>query len=179
MKTQIKWAAIICMIFCLGINKIFAQLKINSQSTVSSFAYGDMLANRSGDGSLVKSRVSQPALITFSRTYGDASNVKWYRVGKFYGVNFISKEKAYKCLYNVKGHHMYSIMYGAEKDMPRDLRKQVKREYFDYAITSAAEVFEDGRHVWLVNMDDAKKALTVGVENNELQELSSYVKNNE
>ena len=154
----------------------FGQTNFKKPSTATRFEYGDKLANTSGDASLATSRVSERALIAFSKSFPGATNAKWSRIGNKYAVDFTKDEKKNKSLYNVKGSLIYSLCYGSEKDLPKDIRKIVKREYVDYNITQAVEAHEDNRNVWIINLNDDDSYITVAVENGSLDELSHFKK---
>src|SRR5664279_4039797 len=123
MKAQIKYFVITGLALSLYAGQAFSQFSDKRQAKVSSFAYGDKLSNPNGDGSIAESRVSQAALISFSKSFQDASQVKWFRVKIMYEVDFVKNENQYKCLYNVKGRLIYSVLYGSEKDLPRAVKR--------------------------------------------------------
>lgn len=176
MKTKFNYLLIACLATTLCIGNTFGQPGFKKSSTAARFEYGENSANPAVDGSLAESSLSEKALISFSKSFPDANNAKWNRVGKKYVVDFIKNEKQHKCLYNVKGNLIYSLSYGSEKDLPRDVRRDVKREYIDYNITQAVETHEDNRHVWIINLDDSNSFISVAVENGSIEELSHYTK---
>ncbi len=176
MKTKINYLLIACIITMVCISNSFGQAGVRKSTTAARFEYGDKLSNPPGDGSLAESRVSGRALTAFSKSCPDAINAKWERVGNFYAVDFTKSEKKYKSLYNVKGNLIYSLFYGSENDLPRDIRKDVKREYIDYNITQAVNVNEDNRHVWLIKLDDENNLVTVAVEDGYIGELNRFTK---
>lgn len=176
MKTKFNYLLIACLATTLCIGNTFGQAGFKKSSTAARFEYGDKLSNPTGEGSLSESSESRKALSAFSKSFPDANNATWSRVGKKYVVDFIKNEKQHKCLYNAKGNLIYSLSYGSEKDLPRDIRRDVKREYIDYNITQAVETHEDNRHVWIINLDDANSFISVAVENGSIEELSHYKK---
>ncbi len=176
MKTQFNYLLIACLATTLCISNTFGQPGVKKSITAARFEYGDKLGNPARDGSFTESRISERVLTSFSNSFPEATNTKWYGVGKMYGVDFIKNEKQHKCLYNLKGHLIYSLSYGSEKDLPRDIRREVKREYIDYNITQAVEAHEDNRNVWIINLEDDDNFISVGVEDGSIEELSHYKK---
>ena len=81
-----------------------------------------------------------------------------------------------KALFQKNGYLIYHIVYGKETNMPDDIRKIVKTNYLDYNITSAINVKESGRNIWVVNVEDNKKFILVRVEDGELEEVGNYNK---
>lgn len=131
MKTPVNILLMFCLLMILTSGQSFGQNGFKANSTKSIFLYGDSLANPSGDGSLVESRVSQPALMAFAKSFRNSTNAKWYRLNQYYLVHFTKNENENKALYDVKGNLKYSVLYGGEKDLPRDIRRMVKREYVE------------------------------------------------
>lgn len=175
MKTKLNYLLIAFVATTLCIGNSFGQSNRKS-GVVTSFEYGDKLANTKNDGSLAESRVSKRTLNAFSNSFPNANDAKWNNVGKKYSVDFIKTGKQYKCLYDAKGNLIYSLFYGSEKDLPSDVRRIVKREYIDYEITQAVEANEDNRHVWIINLNGDKNFVSVAVEDGSLGELSNFKK---
>ena len=140
--------------------------------TSSSFAYGDKLANLVRDGSLVEARVSQMALIAFKNSYPNVTNSKWYRVRRNYLVSFRANKYLSRALYDVKGILISSFFYGAESDLPPDVKNLVKTNYPNYDIFLTTKIYQEGRNAWVINLDNRKFMVCVSVQGDFLQELS-------
>jgi len=78
--------------------------------------------------------------------------------------------------YNKKGRLLYTIDYYGEKGLPVAVRTTVKSEYYDYSIISVEEVKVQGRHIYLVDMEDAATIKTVRVEDGEMELVRSLVR---
>ena len=78
--------------------------------------------------------------------------------------------------YNKKGRLLYTIDYYGEKGLPVAVRAVVKSEYYDFSIVSVEEVKLDGRHIYLVDMQDATAIKTVRVEDGEMSVVTSLVR---
>ncbi len=176
MKTTFNYLLIACVAITLSVGNIFGQAPLTKSSTAARFDYGDKSSNSSNNVSLAVPTASEKALNAFSKSFPDATDARWSRVEKRFVVDFIKDKKSHKNLYTAKGNLIYSLCYGSEKDLPRDIRKIVKREYIDYNITQAVEANEDSRNVWLINLDDDNNFITVAVENGSIGELSRFTK---
>ncbi len=178
MKTPFNYFLIICLASTFFISNTFGQVAVSKSRSASSFKFGDMLANPVNDGSLVEARVSQPALNAFANSFQDVTNTKWFRVEDMYMVQFMKNENQHKALYDVKGNLIYTICYGSEKDLPRDVRRLVRKEYvgFEYNILQAIGVNEDNRNIWVINLSDDKSLITARVENGYIEEVKNYRK---
>lgn len=112
----------------------------------------------------------------FQKIFANAENVSWYTIDKNFLAKFFIDGLEKRALFNPKGKLIYEMSYGKEKHLPADIRKNVKRSYVEYAITSATLVEESNRSIWVINLEDEFGYAIVRVENNELEEVKKYLK---
>lgn len=120
--------------------------------------------------------VSKKVSEIFKKSFPDAENAKWSRLNKDFLVEFITADLNNRVLFHKNGAIVYHIKYGGEKNLPSEVRKLVKSNYYDYNIVKAINVLEDRRDIWIVNMEDNKKFVIARVEEGELEEVSSLNK---
>jgi hypothetical protein len=113
---------------------------------------------------------------SFQQTFPDAENTQWYKVSRNYLAEFITKDQKNNALFKKSGTLIYHIAYGHENDLPEDVRTTVKSKYFDYNITSAINVHQDERNIWVINVESDKKFIQVRVEEGEMEEVGNYTK---
>jgi hypothetical protein len=80
-------------------------------------------------------------------------------------------------LFSGRGTLIYTITYGSEKDLPADLRRAVKSEYYDYTMTITIELKQDNRDIWYVELDTPKDHITVRLEDGGMEEVNQFQKN--
>jgi hypothetical protein len=112
----------------------------------------------------------------FGKSFKSATNVNWSKVDKNFQASFTVDGKETKALYNKKGRLVYTISYGSEKDLSSENRKMVKGAYVDYTITSAIEIKEDNRTIWVIKLEDITSLVFVRLENGTLEETKYYQK---
>ena len=112
----------------------------------------------------------------FNKQFAGATDARWYDQDKKFLVRFYMNDQKHQSLFNKKGLLIYDISYGTEKNLPTDVRKQIKSIYFDYSITLVYKVEEDNRTIWVVNMEDNKTLITVKVEGDEMEEVTNLQK---
>lgn len=112
----------------------------------------------------------------FSKLYKDATNARWFPIEKKFLVKFIMKDQDNTALFTKGGNLVYHISYGAEKNLPKEVRHIIKSSYYDQKINHVYNVEQDNRSIWVVSLDDAKELIMVRVENNELEETQRYAK---
>jgi hypothetical protein len=113
---------------------------------------------------------------SFERTFPDALDAQWFRMSKKYLVRFMMTDQQNSTLIKKNGQIVYHIAYGYEKDLPTDVRMIVRTHYPDFSITTAISIEEQGRKIWVVNLQDKKKLILVRIEEGELEEVSNYNK---
>ena len=123
-----------------------------------------------------KVNVNTKVLVAFKKSFDKVTNPTWSGVGKDFLVRFTINGKERSALFTKKGALVYSIVYGAENDLPAESRRLVKGAYVDYTITSATEVKEDNRTIWVIKLEDASNLVFVRVENGEMEETAHYQK---
>ena len=158
---QVLRSALIFIFSILFANNLFAQVvlpEVTVTSTTSSAA--------------INEKVSK----SFAKSFKETSNSKWFEINKRYLVKFISNDLKNQALFTKNGTLIYHIVYGYEKNLPANTKSLVKSKYFDYTITSAINVKQDQRDIWVVNLEDDKKYVIVRVEENEMQEIQNFNK---
>jgi hypothetical protein len=134
----------------------------------------DLISNDASTAASVS--VNEKVSRSFSNYFGNAAEQNWSMVGRDFLNRFHANGVLTNALFDKRGSLIYTITYGAEKDLPNGIRKIVKREYFDYLITMAIHVKENSRTIWVVQMEDEKTHLTVRIENGEMEEVRQFNK---
>jgi hypothetical protein len=107
----------------------------------------------------------------FREYFGNAENPTWYMTNKNFLIKFMTDDNINRALFTKRGDLIYHISYGYEKNLPEDIRRQVKSTYYDYDITRAIKVTEADRVIWVVNLEDAKNLILVRLEEGEMEEV--------
>ena len=115
---------------------------------------------------------------SFISYFEETAENNWSMVGKDFLNRFHFNGVLINALFDKQGRLIYTISYGTEKNLPADVRKTVKSEYYDYAITMAIEVKESNRDIWVVKLDNTNEQITVRVEDNEMERVQQFQKLN-
>jgi hypothetical protein len=113
---------------------------------------------------------------SFQGYFKDAQDLRWYKIDRDYLAKFIMEDQEQSALFNKRGNLVYHITYGTEKNLPDDIRRQVKSVYYDYTISKALSIREADRVIWVLNLEDAKSMLVVRIEEGEMEEAKHYKK---
>ena len=112
----------------------------------------------------------------FEKKFATAENVQWEKHQKNFLAKFSVGDQDKRVLFNPRGIVIYEISYGKESHLPTRIRKDVKRNYVEFLITSATLVNEANRSIWVINLEDDQYYVIVRVENDEIEEVKKYIK---
>lgn len=111
---------------------------------------------------------------TFMESFAGISDQSWSMAGKNFHCHFYINGIPSDALFTKNGSTVYFVMHGNEKDMPSDIRKIVKSEYFDYTIIKAIEVKQNHEDIWIVKMKENLDHVTVRVEDGEMEVVEKF-----
>jgi hypothetical protein len=170
MKTQIILRISGCLLSILITGSSFAQI-VSSSYKQTDYEKLSPVTVTSPDFKTIEHIKTE-----FNKQFTGATDDRWYDLDKKFLVRFYMNDQKHQSLFNKKGLLIYDISFGTEKNLPTDVRKQVKSIYFDYSITLVFKVEEDKRTIWVVNMEDNKTLITVRVEDGEMEEVKNLQK---
>ncbi len=174
MKTKII-LVIISWMLLLSINHSFSQVAFNKPGKGYTHLNADAVTDTNAFN--LKSFASNIKVQrSFISHFGEAVENNWSMVGNNFFVRFHSNGLPTIALFAKNGYLFYSIMYGSEKDLPADVRKTVKSEFYDYTITLTMEVKENGRDVWIVELDNPREIITVSLEDGDMEKIQQIQK---
>ena len=182
MKTNIICNVIGCLLLLLTTNNSFTQVTANRKEFSKAYAVTvDPKSNfTNSDNTPVNKSlaINNKVQKSFAHYFAAATGQFWSKVGSAFHTSFYVNGAHNCALFDKSGHLLYAIKYGKEKDLPADVRKIIKSEYYDYDITAAIEVKADERNIWVVNMKDDTTYLTVRVEDGEMEKVQEFTKSN-
>ncbi|MEP7142794.1 MAG: hypothetical protein ABI707_07985 [Ferruginibacter sp.] len=123
--------------------------------------------------------VSPKALKDFSKAYKNVTAESWEKTGEGFAAKFTSNGVQSMIYYNNKGAWTGSLKNYHEEKMPTDVRKIVKREYYDYTITFVQEVLttdSDSIPTYIIHLEDKDSIKLVRVHDGEMDVWKDYKK---
>lgn len=121
--------------------------------------------------------VSTKALKTFNRSFAGAADAQWYALDKSYVAYFTWNDKPSHAVLQKNGYLVYSLSYGPEKILPREMRRWIKANYVDYTLTGVTEAHTEDETAWFVHIADEENTKLIRVsDNRRLDELASFSK---
>lgn len=126
-------------------------------------------------GSNSKKTITEKVAKSFDHLFKETSDVKWTEVDKRFVVKFIMDDQRNQAVFTPNGVLVYHLIYGFEKNLPKNVRAQIKSQYFDYTITSAIHIRQGERSIWLTSLVDNQRLISVQVEDGEMKEIANYI----
>ena len=154
----------------------FSQLTI-SRRELTKNAFPKTQNSNSGDVFTNASiAVNDKVQKSFNKYFVGATKQNWSMIAKDFHSTFYVNGVFNQALLGRKGNLIYTISYGTEKEMPSEVRKIVKSEYYDYTITVAIEIKDNKRDIWIINMTNDNSYLIVKVEDGEMDRINQFKK---
>jgi hypothetical protein len=98
--------------------------------------------------------VNTKAMKDFQGRFNEAANTRWYADGNGLETTFTKDGYTDRVFYDKKGHWRYSLIFYNENKLPRDIRTEVRSNYFDMAITLVEEVETPDGKAYFVHLED-------------------------
>ena len=126
-----------------------------------------------GASKLTAAEVSPKALKSFNKSFKNTTPT-WYAVNKNYLATFNMNGRNTRALLAKNGYVIYSISYGQESSLPKDVRRTLKSNYIDHRIGSVSEVKAGEHQAWVVNLQDDNELVVARVLEGSLDELQHF-----
>jgi hypothetical protein len=170
-KTKIIVVFTACMLL-LNTNQSISQLALNKQHDT----YSPSLFTNTSIAALNLNTVAASIKVerSFISYFGEAAENNWSMAGKYFLNCFNVNGLLTYAWFTKNGKLVNVTTYGTEKDLPADVRKIVKSEYYDYKIAVTIQVKENNRNIWVVQLDNASEYITVRVEDGEMERVYQF-----
>jgi hypothetical protein len=122
----------------------------------------------SGNSSTV--RISDKLNKAFKKLFSGAYNFSWQQLHDKYGVRFFQDGLENRAVFAKNGELVYQLTYASEMQLPFDVRKLVKSNYYDYKIALVNIVNQDDRIVYFINLENEKELISVKVDDMVMEE---------
>ena len=121
--------------------------------------------------------VSPKAVNNFHKTFKNASDERWFALADAIRVKFAVDGIPYVADYDKKGNWLHTIRTYFEKDMPADVRQQVKTTYFDYSIICVKEItLPHNDRTYVVYLEGVSDYINLRIANGDIDERQRYKK---
>ena len=118
----------------------------------------------------VKARVMN----AFTQLFNSPQDVQWNLSDNHYLATFKNDGQVCRALFDAHGGFLYSMKYGTQDNLPRDIYRMIKSTYIDFAITLVTEVNTPEQQAWIVNLQDKNELVIAHVVDEQLEELHRY-----
>ncbi len=123
------------------------------------------------------STVNTRAMKDFKRSFKSGSDEKWYRsIEGGFLVRFVLNGIKNRADYDKKGNWIATTRYYTEKELPKDVRAQVKSVYYDFSISTVEEITFPEHLVYIIHMQDDTKWMNVRICDGEMDIMQEFFK---
>jgi hypothetical protein len=107
---------------------------------------------------------------------GEQKNEKWYKMPQGYMAEYTDGPVKAKYVYDQRGIWRYSLLTYTEWQLPEEIRKLVRSNYYDFTIGWVKQVNEDETLVYVVHIEDEKSWKDLAVQDGEIRVLKEFRK---
>ena len=123
------------------------------------------------------SGINARALKDFKKSYKFSTEERWFKTDEGgilvkFSLNGIKN----RADYDKKGNWIATTRYYTEKELPKDVRAQVKSVYYDFSITTVEEISFPEHLVYIIHMQDDTKWMNVRICDGEMDIMKEYLK---
>jgi hypothetical protein len=110
-------------------------------------------------------KVSEKALKAFNATFKDAANVVWTDAENIYTVKFSQQGINTLVKYDEEGNFISSRRYYSGDQLPVDIQCTLKKKFSDKTVFGVTEYTLGDEVNYFIKLEDAKKWMTVKIDN--------------
>ena len=152
-----------------------AKLKAQPLSEKIISLYKQLNLTRDSDF-IFRNDINTKAVRNFIRDYENVTGAIWFKSANgLFVVYFTNENIQYWIYYNKKGDFEFMLRHYSEEKLPRDVRHQVRSNYYDFNIYHVSEIRYYGKTEFFVRMEDKtcwKKIKVVDDEMEVVEEIS-------
>jgi len=120
--------------------------------------------------------VNAKAVRDFKKIFKDAVDEKWYEIPNAFLAEYVCNDKKNVVVYNRKGKWEFTISYYDGKNLPEDVRGDVKRVYYDYNINRVEEIHLDDKTIYVVHIENETTLKNVRFCDGEMEVIEDFNK---
>jgi hypothetical protein len=122
--------------------------------------------------------INSRAARDFVRQYKNVSDAEWFKLKDGFVVHFTNDGIKSRAFYTKQGHYEGLIRSYFEDKLPREIRRLVRRAYYDFSIRHIYEFSFEGMIAYLVKMEDKTSWKTIRIVDGKMDVMNEYQKLN-
>jgi hypothetical protein len=128
-------------------------------------------------GGMTVSELTSKTVRNFWQLFGDSKNENWFHLENGSLAEFENKGIHYRAFFDRKGNWIYTVKQYTEKELPKDVRAEVRSTYYDYVIGHVMEVNQAQLVVYLIHIENEHERKTIRVAaDGEMEVAEEFVK---
>lgn len=122
------------------------------------------------------SAVNEKVLKSFTETFTEAKQVKWYEADNNYSVRFYQADVRYIVYYDKRGNITGSMKFYEPGKLPVSVLANMQRNYPDMKAYTVTEIMAAGDTAYFVKMEDKKHWYTIRFNNYDENDVYEMIK---
>ena len=111
-----------------------------------------------------------------TKSFGKAENVRWYKAEDGTMAFFTLDGIKTRTDYDKKGNWLHTIRTYGERDLPNNIRAQVKTVYYDFAISCINEINNGTKLIYMILIEDDKSFKNLIIQDGGMQIAAEFLK---
>jgi hypothetical protein len=124
----------------------------------------------------IKMDIKTSAIRNFRKQFPEVRGEAWSKTNYGYLVGFTTNKVQTSVFLSQNGTCLGSIRSYTEKELPAEVRHQVKSTYYDFSIFTVAEVTSAGQTAYLITLEDKTSWKVIRIADGEMRIWKEYQK---
>lgn len=126
--------------------------------------------NRDFSSNVRLNDINTQAFRHFKKNYPTISNEYWYKTDAGFVVKFTDNSNILsQVFYDYRGVFMYGVRYFEEKDLAREIKARIHKEFPDYQIDVISEINSDVNSIFLMSIKNKLSVKNIMLTDTELK----------
>jgi hypothetical protein len=160
MKNLSAFCKVLCLVICLA----FLVNPVQSQEYARDFS-----------SSVRMNEINPQAFRHFKKNYPEVSNEYWYKSSTGFVVKYIDKNIVSQAFYDHRGAFVYGIKYCEEKDLDKEMKLRINKEFPGYIIDVASEVVSNENIIYLLSLKNKMTVKNIIITETELKVIEDIL----
>ena len=121
---------------------------------------------------VLRNEINIHAVRHFRKLCPTVEDEKWYPIINGYMARYKQADVKVRVDYDQRGRWLYTIRYYAENRLPKDVRKLVRSNWYDYAIATIEEIERENQLIYIVHIHEGNDWKMIQVCDGQVSEMN-------
>ena len=122
--------------------------------------------------------ISSKVVRNFLRSFGNLSDVKWYKTDEGLAAYFTEDSIKTRVFYSISGNYQSMLRQYYENKLNKEIRYLIKNKYDGFSIYYVNEINADGITIYFVKIENKTSWKTIRIVDTEMEIIETVLKEN-